>query len=685
MLATRAQIIAMAVTVACVAPRALGFSVSSLAPVRGLSSTSRLSSLAKYKSNPLRLSTVQAAKAGRATLPLRPCMTAAAEPMTDIVGPAWDNSAEYEAIGSDAFNADLQKVEEMTASIKKACSSISLDALDDISVELLVSVSKELNEAIILLANAATFCSCELSVDGTNDAAKGEMARVRALSSSLTQASQPAALALRLCPDSVAEAYIKEVPSERFSVEHSRKLKDQTLSLPEENLITALSVDGLSSWNQLHSSIAATMECDVGGEKMGVAKAAALLADPDAETRENAWKGINQAWTTHQEAAAASLNSITGWRAETNKRRSEKAGRKVHYLDSALHSNRMTKKSLDAMMLAVDEARPLAQRALKLQAKALGLEGKMTPAHLMAPPPTAPGGKTLSVDFDAGIKMVSDAVSSVNPDVGAFVNKMQAERWIDGRAGEKRSPGAYCTKFAKSRNPRVYMSAYSGTFQHVSTLAHELGHAYHNWVMRDMERAETSYPMNLAETASIFFETVVGDTLIDLSETDAERLQYRWYDAESAVAFLSNIPARYDFDCAVHEAREGGKTLTPSFLKEEMSKAWTKWYGDALTEVDDMFWASKLHFHISGLSFYNFPYTFGYMFALGVYAQQEAKGEDFYDAYVALLRDTGRMTAEEVVDKHLGCSLEDPDFWRGSIRIIEKKIDDFEELVNKIH
>ena len=140
------------------------------------------------------------------------------------------------------------------------------------------------------------------------------------------------------------------------------------------------------------------MQCDVNGEKMGIAKAASLLADPDSKTRRSAWDGIHAGWTLQEEAAAASLNSITGWRAEVNRRRAAKAGRPVHYLDSALHSNRMTKATLDAMMTAVAEAKPLARRALKLQAKALGVEGEMHPADLMAPPPFG-GGSALEVRF----------------------------------------------------------------------------------------------------------------------------------------------------------------------------------------------------------------------------------------------------------------------------------------------
>jgi oligoendopeptidase F len=209
---------------------------------------------------------------------------------------------------------------------------------------------------------------------------------------------------------------------------------------------------------------------------------------------------------------------------------------------------------------------------------------------------------------------------------------MSSKQWIEGRDGDTKAPGAYCTSFAKSRSPRVYLSAYTGSFQHVSTLAHELGHAFHSWVMRDMDRAETRYPMNLAETASIFFETVVGDRLIEMAKTPEEKLRYSWYDAEAAGAFLLNIPARFDFESAIHQAKAEGKAFNPDFLRETMTDAWkgrygealseypdacarpgscpltrvrvlglVHRYGEALSEYDPMFWASKLHFHMTGV------------------------------------------------------------------------------------
>jgi len=135
---------------------------------------------------------------------------------------------------------------------------------------------------------------------------------------------------------------------------------------------------------------------------------------------------------------------------------------------------------------------------------------------------------------------------------------MAAEGWIEATSGSSKAPGAYCTGFPVQREPRVYLSAYSGSMTNVSTLAHELGHAYHSWVMRDMPLSETHYPMNLAETASIFFETVVADALMKQATDPAERFQSGYYECDSAAAFLLNIPSRFDFEVALHEARAEG-------------------------------------------------------------------------------------------------------------------------------
>ena len=193
--------------------------------------------------------------------------------------------------------------------------------------------------------------------------------------------------------------------------------------------------------------------------------------------------------------------------------------------------------------------------------------------------------------------------------------------------------------------------------------------------------------MNLAETASIFFETVVADALMAAASDPAERFTNGWYDCESAAAFLLNIPSRLDFEVALHESRAAGTVSSPADLSEMMVEAWSSRYGDALeSEMDPMFWASKLHFYMTSPQFYNFPYTFGYLFALGVYAHGESLGEGagFHEQYVALLRDTGRMTAEELVERHLGVSISEPEFWARSVAIVERKLDGFEAALAEV-
>jgi len=187
--------------------------------------------------------------------------------------------------------------------------------------------------------------------------------------------------------------------------------------------------------------------------------------------------------------------------------------------------------------------------------------------------------------------------------------------------------------------------------------------------------------MNLAETASTFAETALSDYLSDSPGTGlARRLELGWSDAQDAATFLLNVPARFAFEKAFYEAR-AEKPLGPAALSDLMGQAWDSYYGESLAGRDPDFWKGKLHFYMSGRSFYNFPYTFGYLFSLGLYARRPLLGGDFPGAYRALLRDTGRMESEELAQKHLGVELGGEDFWQTSIDLIRSRLDRFEALL----
>jgi len=201
--------------------------------------------------------------------------------------------------------------------------------------------------------------------------------------------------------------------------------------------------------------------------------------------------------------------------------------------------------------------------------------------------------------------------------------------------------------------------------------------------MRDLPDCQRGYGMSLAETASTFGETTVRDALLASADSDAGRFAIMWEEMSASVAFLLNIPARFAFEKAFYERRDA-RPLRPKELEQLMSSAWREWYGEAMSEPDPMFWASKLHFYISGLSFYNFPYLFGYLFSLGVYLRKDALGKDFYPRYVALLRDTGRMSAETLAARHLDVALDAPPFWEDTVQRIAPRVAAFEALVDRL-
>ncbi len=352
----------------------------------------------------------------------------------------------------------------------------------------------------------------------------------------------------------------------------------------------------------------------------------------------------------------------------------------MHFLDAPLHVNKIQQATLDTLLAVCEASAPVARRAARAMARAAGRE-QLGPWDLRAPAPEFSSAGA-ALPFDTALQLIAAAYAGVDEEMGDFVNLMAERRWIEGTVTSSKRPGAYCTRFPKSGNSRVYMT-YGGSSSDVITLAHELGHAFHAWAMRDLPDSQRSYGMSLAETASTFGETAVRDAMLQRAPDPAARFAIMWEEIAALPTFLLNIPARFAFENAFYQ-RRSERPLRPSELNTLMAEAWTRWYGDAMAEPDPLFWASKLHFYISGLSFYNFPYLFGYLFSTGVYFKREALGGDFYARYVALLRDTGRMTAEQLAREHLQVSLEEPAFWAQTIERLSARVAEFEALVSEL-
>lgn len=625
---------------------------------------------------------------------------------TSLQGPAWDLSDEYISLSDSRFAADASRLDELLARIEEKSTSIALilsraPLLDPETESASLTLCKEsailVQEALILAGNLSRYVNCLLSVDASDTAAKECRGALSVKGAALDAASGALELTLARCPEAFLKAFLADPATAalRYGLQRERKRAARLLSLEEEKLLAAMRPDGHTAWGNLYDSITGAMKVEVqipeGPQTMGLAQAMSLLRGANPAVRKPAFRGINAAFRLQEESCAAILNALAGWRHTEYRQRSRVEP--VHFLDPALDANHLKRETLECLMSVVDESAEVGRQALRHQARLLGVPA-LGPWDLTASAPrlsSLPGfihevedlDESAALPFEEAIALIAEAYGAIEPEMGDFVLEMARTKRIEGRSMPGKRPGAYCTSFPKSRNTRVYM-VYQGSMSDVSTLAHELGHAWHGRMVESLPLPETHYPMCLAETASTFGEAIVAQALAQAGlEDPASMLEVEWSNAQDAATFLLNIPARFAFERAFYEARSG-KPVGPAGLKDLMRSAWERYYGDSLCEYDEMFWCSKLHFHMTGLSFYNFPYTFGSLFSLGVLARRDAMGEAFPAAYRALLRDTGRMDVEDLALAHLGADLSRPEFWRESIAMIRGRVDHFGGFVDSL-
>lgn len=595
--------------------------------------------------------------------------------------PAWNNDSEYTSLQSETFKKDWSFAESFQTRLKADVEALKpvLANPPSPAVEKLKALFKDQAQYEAVMHNMMSYLSTLLSVDGSDQEAKKKFSEMEKLRSVGTQLSLPLSLFIRSCSQEVLESLLADpdLKAWRFIWEQQRALNAYSLSESEEVLLQAVSVAGFDSWGNLYNDLGAKMKCHLKysdrTETVGLAQAHSLTRVADESVRQVAWTAIQEAWTEHRVASAAILNALAGWRLEVYQKRSHT--KPMHYLDESLYRNRISKETLDAMIGACESNLSRIHKAPKLMAKVLGKDC-IDPWDLLAPGPTK-GGENLP--FDQGLALVRNSFAEVSPEMAKFVDMMAEKQWIEARVMPNKRTGAFCMGFEKSRTPRVFMT-YMGSGSDVSTLAHELGHGYHSWVMRDMPTCQTFYPMTLAETASVFAETVLHDALIEKAKTPAEKLTYAWAEIEGATAFLINIPMRLDFERSFYEKRQKG-FVDADEMEQLMDAAWSRWYGPTITKNDRLFWAHKLHFSMTKTTFYNFPYTFGYLFSLSIYARREQLGDKFMETYVNILRDTGSMTAEALVQKHLGEDITKPAFWQKAIDAVMTKVESYESLV----
>ena len=438
-----------------------------------------------------------------------------------------------------------------------------------------------------------------------------------------------------------------------------------------EDVASELGVTGGSAWGKLHSTVTSqlTVRIEIDGMMQSVPMSVIrnLAHEPDRALRRRAYEVELKAWDSVAVPLAAALNSIKG---ESNALASRRNWGSV--LDTALFQNNIDRRTLDAMMEASMASFPNFRRYLRAKAHALGVPA-LAWYDLFAPVSET---KT-TWDYEAGTQFLLEQFGSYSPRLREFAARAFRENWIDVEPREGKVGGAFCMSLRKgeSRVLTNYIPSYDG----VSTVAHELGHAYHNYNLIDRSALQSATPMTLAETASIFCETIIRDAALARADQQ-EQTAILEASIQGSCQVVVDIWSRFKFESAVLEQRRR-RELSIDELQELMLDAQRETYGDGLDQnlLHPYMWAVKGHYYNSRRAFYNFPYMFGLLFGLGLYAQYQKDPEAFQAGYDDFLSSTGLADAASLAQR-FGIDIRTPDFWHSSLAQIGADIDRFEQL-----
>src|SRR5689334_15673031 len=594
----------------------------------------------------------------------------------------WDLTSYFPSFRGPEMLQFKQALHEDIAALHKTAAALPQLNVDSVSAWEDVLLRNE--KLMRRMSHLSSYVSCLASADGQNEMYQSEEAEIIRDRAELGKVRIELFRAFKDVPDEVF-AVLFRMPSLLGAENYLHRLREEAsraMSSDKEVLATELGIDGIQGWGQLYNTLSSklqfAMEFPDGSRKiLPISQRRSLLDHPDRRIRAAAFAGGNRAWQSIEDTAASALNAIAGTRLTLNRHRGVS-----HFLDIALFQAAITRKTLDAMFEALFANLEVPRRILRCKAKLMGRQWLAwydlgAPLDLSQESPRS---------WDEAVAVVSAAFTRAYPALSRFFQQeLIGKNWIDWEPRDGKRPGGFCTSSMLSKESRIFMT-YSQALGDVLTLAHESGHAYHGFLMRETRPFARSYPMTLAETASTFAEQILINGSLDRPGVgDGFKALMLDIELGHAAIYLLDIPVRYQFEQAFYEERASGP-LSVSRLKQLMTETQRQVLGDVLESGGDdpYFWASKLHFYITGLTFYNFPYTFGYLLSRGLYNMFTREGATFLPKYEEFLRRTGSDTPENVVKQTIGADLQKPEFWSESIRSLEQPLIELQALAPRV-
>ena len=580
----------------------------------------------------------------------------------------WNLNALYLGFDDPTFLDDFEQVPVKIKSISQ-WSPIPSDPAGSILSYLMLQ-----EPLLMMLDRLQHFCELTFTADTNHPKAQKFQTRLEELQADMA------------IPETRFHAFIGSLENREAVLSGSSFLEERHFFLKElsdtarflldtqtEDLIARLASTGSSSWELLHSQITSDLMVDVpfadGVRSLPLAEVRNLASHPLSEIREAAFRAELAAYPQIASQAALALNSIKGEVLMLGKLR----GYESPLQESLIHS-RMKRETLDVMMNCLKEHLPILESMYLKKAQMLGHNEGLPFWDLFAPV-----GKTdRTYTIPEAQERIQTCFRAFSPDLADFAGKAFENSWIDWSARKGKVGGAFCSYAHSIEESRILMN-FTGTFDDLTTLAHELGHGYHDDQLHGLPIHSVQYPMPLAETASIFCETLLAQELIRTG-TPEERLNILEMRLQMIGQVLTDIYSRYLFETAVFEQRETF-TLQADELCALMLDCQEKAYGKALNpnHRHPYMWVCKPHYYSAGFSFYNFPYAFGLLFATGLYAIFKEEGAAFVPKYRALLHQTGCHSIEDAA-LLAGIRLDTPEFWNGAFGLLKEEINQFMAL-----
>ena len=584
----------------------------------------------------------------------------------------WNLDALYTSFDAPEFKRDMERLDQEIEKIQRWTTENFADIQNP--AQKLEDFIKMMNEFYHLFTRLSGFAHLTLSTEAKNEVAlKYEDVfdeKVTALTKPEVTFTKWLGKLENLDAIINSNTYVK---AHEFVIKEKANENKYLLSDEEEVLIAKMKNTGSNAWAKLQEMLSSTMLVDitVDGEqkRLPLPVVRNMAYSDNAKLRKTAYDAELASYKQIEVSTAASLNGIKGEVITLAKMRGYTSP-----LEMTVINARMDMQTLDAMLTAIKESLPAFHKYFHKKGELLGHKNGLPFFEMFAPV----GNADMKFTYEEARDYIVKNFRTFSDELADFAANAFDERWIDAETREGKRGGAFCSNLHVIKQSRI-LSNFDGSFSNMTTLAHELGHGYHGAKLMEETFLNAEYPMPIAETASIFCETIVKEAVLKNANQE-EAFTLLEGDIGDAGQVIVDIYSRFLFESELFKRREEG-AVSVNELKEIMMDAQKQAYGNGLDHdhLHPYMWACKPHYYYASRNFYNFPYAFGLLFAKGLYAEYIKRGDEFVASYDKLLSMTGKMNIADVT-MEMGIDVRNVEFWRGSLKLIEKNIEKFVNL-----